>query len=83
MEDQEAKEPDDRANVWRPTEDERLLQLVREYGVKKWTIVAEQLKKQLPDSGHSAKQCRERWRNHVDPRLNKNPWSGEEELAFC
>ena len=28
--------------------------------------------------GRSAKQCRERWRNHVDPSISREPWSEEE-----
>ena len=25
------------------------------------------------------KQCRERWRNHLNPSINKQPWSEEED----
>lgn len=25
------------------------------------------------------KQCRERWHNHLNPLINKNPWTQEEE----
>ena len=25
-------------------------------------------------------QCRERWHNQLDPAINKNPWSEEEEM---
>ena len=28
--------------------------------------------------GRSGKQCRERWRNHVDPSISREPWSEEE-----
>ena len=27
----------------------------------------------------SGKQCRERWHNHLDPIINKNEWSAEED----
>ncbi len=29
--------------------------------------------------GRSGKQCRERWHNHLDPHINKLPWSEDEE----
>jgi Myb-like DNA-binding domain len=29
--------------------------------------------------GRSGKQCRERYHNHLDERINKNPWTEEEE----
>lgn len=29
--------------------------------------------------GRTGKQCRERWHNHLDPNINKNPWTEEEE----
>lgn len=29
--------------------------------------------------GRSAKQCRERWRNHLDPSISKDPFSPEED----
>ena len=29
--------------------------------------------------GRSGKQCRERYHNHLDPNINKDPWTDEEE----
>ena len=29
--------------------------------------------------GRSGKQCRERWHNHLDPNINKEPWSEKED----
>jgi myb proto-oncogene protein len=29
--------------------------------------------------GRSGKQCRERYHNHLDPRINKLPWTQQEE----
>ena len=31
----------------------------------------------------SGKQCRERWHNHLDPKINKSPWSEEEERIMA
>ncbi|KAM6556834.1 hypothetical protein CsatB_003853 [Cannabis sativa] len=54
-------------------EDKQLIKLVGEYGVKRWSTIAKFIK------GRMGKQCRERWHNHLDPSLNKNPWTEEEE----
>ena len=61
---------------WTPTEDRRLLQLVNELGAEKWVVIASRL------GSRTGKQCRERWHNHVNPVLNKAPFSLEEEEAI-
>ena len=40
-----------------------LVQLVDEYGVKKWSQIAKMLE------GRVGKQCRERWHNHLRPDI--------------
>jgi hypothetical protein len=47
--------------------------LVATYGVKSWSFIARQLK------GRLGKQCRERWYNHLNPEINKAPWTAEED----
>eukprot|EP01017_Pseudomicrothorax_dubius_P006949 TRINITY_DN1208_c0_g1_i2.p1 TRINITY_DN1208_c0_g1~~TRINITY_DN1208_c0_g1_i2.p1 ORF type:complete len:494 (-),score=146.62 TRINITY_DN1208_c0_g1_i2:740-2221(-) len=32
--------------------------------------------------GRSGKQCRERWHNHLDPKINKKPWGEREERTI-
>ena len=32
--------------------------------------------------GKTAKQCRERWHNHLEPGISKSPWTTAEELAL-
>ena len=61
---------------WTPSEDRRLLQLVNELGAEKWVVIAARL------GSRTGKQCRERWHNHVNPVLNKAPFSIEEEEAI-
>jgi len=58
---------------WTEKEDNILMSLVNQNGNKKWSLIA----KQLP--GRIGKQCRERWYNHLDPTVNKNTWSSEED----
>ncbi|RZC62588.1 hypothetical protein C5167_024347 [Papaver somniferum] len=58
---------------WRPAEDEKLRQLVEQYGPQNWNSIAEKLQ------GRSGKSCRLRWFNQLDPRINRRPFSVEEE----
>ncbi|XP_010911569.1 uncharacterized protein [Elaeis guineensis] len=58
---------------WRPSEDEKLRQLVEEYGPQNWNLIAEKLR------GRSGKSCRLRWFNQLDPRINRRPFTEEEE----
>lgn len=51
------------------------MKLIRE-GVTKWTIIAEHI------PGRTAKQCRERWSNHLDPNVNKGEWTPEEDKTI-
>lgn len=58
---------------WRPAEDEKLRQLVKQYGPQNWNLIAEKLQ------GRSGKSCRLRWFNQLDPSINKKPFTPEEE----
>jgi hypothetical protein len=40
-----------------------LIQLVQQYGVRKWSHIAQML------PGRIGKQCRERWHNHLRPDI--------------
>ncbi|PHU23417.1 Transcription factor MYB44 [Capsicum chinense] len=58
---------------WRPHEDEKLKELVAKYGPHNWNAIAENLQ------GRSGKSCRLRWYNQLDPRINRSPFTEEEE----
>ncbi|KAM7253020.1 hypothetical protein ACFE04_025638 [Oxalis oulophora] len=58
---------------WRPAEDEKLRLLVEQYGAQNWNSIADKL------HGRSGKSCRLRWFNQLDPRINRQPFSDEEE----
>ncbi|XP_062182825.1 transcription factor CSA-like [Phragmites australis] len=58
---------------WRPGEDQKLKELVEKYGPQNWNSIAEKLE------GRSGKSCRLRWFNQLDPRINKRPFTEEEE----
>ncbi|XP_028781320.1 transcription factor MYB3R-1 isoform X2 [Neltuma alba] len=61
---------------WSKEEDEIIIDLVNKYGPKKWSTIAQHL------PGRIGKQCRERWHNHLNPAINKEAWTQEEELAL-
>ncbi|KAM1312992.1 hypothetical protein ACFX2F_017075 [Malus domestica] len=61
---------------WSKEEDEVIIELVKKYGPKKWSTIAQHL------PGRIGKQCRERWHNHLNPGINKEAWTQEEELAL-
>ncbi|XP_044463925.1 transcription factor MYB3R-1 [Mangifera indica] len=61
---------------WSKEEDEIIIELVNKFGPKKWSTIAQHL------PGRIGKQCRERWHNHLNPSINKEAWTQEEELAL-
>ncbi|CAL4068454.1 unnamed protein product [Meganyctiphanes norvegica] len=58
---------------WTKEEDEKVIELVKKYGPKRWTLIAKHLK------GRIGKQCRERWHNHLNPAIKKCAWTDEED----
>ncbi|KAL8152077.1 hypothetical protein V2J09_021885 [Rumex salicifolius] len=58
---------------WRPAEDEKLRQLVKQFGPQNWNSIAEHL------DGRSGKSCRLRWFNQLDPKINRTPFTESEE----
>lgn len=54
-------------------EDQFLIQFVAIHGARNWSSLARQMGTRTP------KQCRERWHNHLDPNINKGPWTFEED----
>jgi len=62
--------------AWTKEEDDVLCNLVQEQGPKNWSSIAGHLK------GRIGKQCRERWYNHLDPQIRKDPWTLEEDRVI-
>ncbi|KAK7339542.1 hypothetical protein VNO77_20216 [Canavalia gladiata] len=58
---------------WTAEEDRALIQLVKRFGLKKWSQIARLL------NGRVGKQCRERWHNHLRPNIRKESWNEEED----
>lgn len=62
-----------KGGVWRNTEDEILKAAVMKYGKNQWSRIASLLHRK------SAKQCKARWYEWLDPSIKKTEWTREEE----
>ena len=58
---------------WHRDQDALLTKYVNKYGSESWSIIAAHI------PGRSGKQCRERWKNHLDPTLKKAEWTVKED----
>ncbi|KAI3515764.1 hypothetical protein L1887_14668 [Cichorium endivia] len=65
-----------RVGKWAPDEDKRLKIAVKLFGGKNWNKIA----RFVP--GRTQVQCRERWVNCLDPALNMNEWTPQEDLQL-
>jgi hypothetical protein len=54
-------------------EDDRLTQIVARCGESNWKGIA------LLLGGRTCRQCRERWKNYLDPNLRKDAWTAQED----
>ncbi|OMO59962.1 hypothetical protein CCACVL1_24505 [Corchorus capsularis] len=61
---------------WSTEEDRKLVQLVEQYGLRKWSHIAQML------PGRIGKQCRERWHNHLRPDIKRDTWTEEEDRVL-
>ena len=69
--------------AWTAEEDNAIVKLVAEIGTKRWSVIAERLAElKLAGTKRTGKQCRTRWLNHLDPTINKGPWTKEEERTI-
>ncbi|KAL0679797.1 hypothetical protein Bca4012_007778 [Brassica carinata] len=73
---QKVLNPDLVKGPWSKEEDNTIIALVEKYGPTKWSTICQHL------PGRIGKQCRERWHNHLNPAINKNAWTQEEELTL-
>ncbi|CAF0847593.1 unnamed protein product [Didymodactylos carnosus] len=62
-----------KGGVWRNTEDEILKAAVMKYGKNQWSRIASLLHRK------SAKQCKARWFEWLDPGIKKTEWSRDED----
>ncbi|XP_066329978.1 uncharacterized protein [Miscanthus floridulus] len=61
---------------WSSEENEALTQMVNKHGTKNWQTIA------CAIPGRTAHSCLARWKYILDPAINKEPWSQQEELRL-
>ena len=54
-------------------EDLMLQKIVKEEGTENWNKIAAKI------PGRTPRQCRERWKNYLNPALSSEPWKSEED----
>lgn len=54
-------------------EDNKLKCLVSYYGTKNWYLISELM------PGRNARQCKDRWEKYLDPNINFQPFTQEED----
>jgi len=66
--------------IWTPEEDKVLRESALKHKEEYWNQVAEEVKPYAKSEEQikTAKQCRERWNNQVNPKISCNPLSSEE-----
>ena len=62
-----------RGGIWKNSEDEILKAAIMKYGKTEWARVASLLPKK------SAKQCKARWQEWLDPSIKKTEWTRQED----
>ena len=56
---------------WSREEDQLLKGIVGKNAEKPWAVVAKELNQESKSIERTGKQCRERWRNHLNPEIKK------------
>jgi hypothetical protein len=60
--------------MFTPEDDEELTNHVLTVGDSNWSYISQHMKR-----GFTARQCRERWHNYLDPRLGHESWTETED----
>lgn len=68
--------------AWLSSEDDALSEIVSQRGAKGWVLVAREVNSRVHNGlpVRQGKQCRERYYNHIDPRLVKGKWTESEDM---
>ena len=60
-----------------PQEDQRLTSLFYSVQPTNWNVIALFMPNRTP------RQCRDRWKNYLNPELRNDPWTPEEDQLLC
>ncbi|CAN6243885.1 unnamed protein product [Urochloa humidicola] len=61
---------------WSREENDNLIRMVNLHGLKRWSTVARGI------TGRGAHHCRDRWTFYLDPAVNNQPWSEQEDIEL-
>ena len=61
---------------WTEEEDAIIFRMVTAHGAKRWAQIAAEL------PGRIGKQCRERWHNHLNPEIRRDPFDADEDRVI-
>lgn len=66
---------------WTSDEDKILSSIVILKNKKTWSAISKEINNKVHNcmNVRNGKQCRERWANHLDPNLNREAWTSEED----
>jgi hypothetical protein len=67
------KSNQNKRNRFTQDDDQQLLQLINQYGILNWNVIAEKM------ISKNARQCKERWDNYLNPNINNSGWTFEED----
>jgi hypothetical protein len=72
-----------RPGVWSAEEDEELQKLITEKS-SRWGEIAATINLTMHNGIklRSGKQCKERWNNHLNPEINRGPWTRIEDILL-
>lgn len=65
------------SNYWLPEEDEKLIEAVKQYGIRQFGQVS-----QMIGNNRTPNQCSSRWKKSLDPLLKSGKWNIEEDLRL-
>ena len=68
--------------MWNIIEDKLLMEILNSPLKMTWNQIAIELHNRYPESFKSSKQCRERFRNYLDPEIKPKVWTKSEKLIF-
>ena len=82
IEQQQKEMPRQARCPWTQQEDVIITELITLHK-RQWSKIAQDLQLRIGRTNpRTGKQCRERWHNHLDPNVNKEAWTAEEDVIL-
>jgi hypothetical protein len=66
-----------RKKMFTPMDDDELIELVNRFGEDQWMIISQQMSRPF-----TTRQCRERWRNYLNPGLDRALWTDADDASL-